>query len=166
MSGAAHQNWQSLGAHGLQGTYTASGGTGFVVGRSELDSLRIGEGRTPEASYPDGYLGTIRSRRDDRLLDSLKARETQRPYQRGVHKGERIDPADYLWPRGLDPERGIRNQRKGMRTTPAMELVPTTTLVNDGKAMNQEPAYSQVDQLGQIDPVRAAQLRSLKPPWS
>ena len=166
MTNTPHQNWQSLGAHGLQGTYTTSGGTGFVVGRSELDSMRLGEGRIPSAEYPDGYLGTIRSRRDDRLLDSVKARETQKAYQRGVHKGERIDPADYLWPRGLDPERGLRNQMRGMRTTPAMNLVPAPKLVNDGKAMNQEPAYSQVDQLGQIDPVRAAQLASLRPTWS
>lgn len=158
---APHQNWQALGAHGLQGTYTASGGTGFLVGRSELDSLRIGEGRVPAAEYPNGYLGTIRSRRDDRILDSLKARETQRPYQRGVHKGERIDPADYLWPSGLDPERGIRNQLRGVKTAPAAELAPLTHIVNDGKTGPQ--AIS--DQYGEINPVRASQLNSLRPSW-
>lgn len=158
-----HQNVQALGAHGLVGTYTASGGTGFVVGRSELDSIRIGEGRTPSSEYPDGYLGNIRSRRDDRLLDSLKARENQKPYQRGVHKGERIDPADYLWPSGLDPERGIRNQMRGVRTVPAMELQPRPHLVNDAKAGPIE--YNQADQYGEINPVRASQLASLMPPW-
>lgn len=130
-----------------------------------MDSLRIGEGRVPSAEWPDGYLGTTRSRRDDRLLDSIKARETQKPYQRGVHRGERLDPADYLWPRGLDPQRGIRNQLRGVRTAPAMDLVPRPHLVNDGKAMQQAPAYSQADQLGEIDPARAAQLASLRPPW-
>lgn len=162
---AAHQNWQSLGAGGLQGTYTASGGTGSVVGRDSLDNLRIGQGRTPSAEYPDGYLGTIRSRQDDRLLDSIKNRENQRSYQRGVHRGERVDPAEYFWPRGLDPERGLRNQFRGARTTPAMALAPAPHLVNDGKAMQQSPAYSQVDQLAEIDPVRASQLSSLRPTW-
>lgn len=163
--GAAHQNWQYLGGGGLQGTYTAQGGTGFVIGRSELDTARMGQGRVPSAEYPDGYLGTIRSRRDDRLLDSVKNRENQKAYQRGVHKGERIDPADYLWPRGLDPQRGLRNQLRGARTVPAMELTPAPHLVNDGKAAQQEPAYSQADQLGEINPVMAAQLSSLRPTW-
>ena len=158
-----HQNVQALGAHGLQGTYTATGGTGFVVGRDPLDSRRIGEGRVPSAEYPDGYLGTIRSRRDDRLLDSVKGRENQKAYQRGVHKGERIDPADYLWPSGLDPERGLRNQRRGVRTAPAMGLTPRPHLVNDGKSGPLE--YNQADQYGEINPVRAAQLQSLRPPW-
>lgn len=159
-----HQNWSSLGAHGLQGTYTASGGTGFVVGRSELDSLRLGEGRVPSAEYPDGYLGTIRSRRDDRMLDSIKGRENQRAYQRGVHKGERVDPADYYWPSGLDPQRGIRNQARGVKTTPAMQLTPAPHLVNDGKA-TQAPEYSQATDMGEINPVRAHQLASLMPTW-
>jgi len=154
-----HQNWQALGAHGLQGTYTASGGTGFVVGRSELDSLRIGEGRIPSAEYPDGYLGTIRSRRDDRLLDSIKNRENQRSYQRGVHVGERIDQSSYLWPSQLQPDRGLRNQLRGVRTTPMMGLVAPPHLQNDGKANTQATIP------GEINPVRSSQLSSLRPTW-
>jgi hypothetical protein len=94
----SHQNWQYLGASGYVGAYTTTGGGGTpVVPRGDLDFLRLGVGRTPSAEYPDGYLGTMRSRRDDRgmptdtLLDSLKSRQNQRGYQRGVHKGEVLD---------------------------------------------------------------------------
>jgi hypothetical protein len=159
---SAHQNWQSLGASGLYGGNTAYGPTGSAgvpVTHSQLDALRIGQGRTPEAEYPDGYLGTIRSRRDDRLLDSLKNRVNQRAYQRGVHKGERIDQSDYFYPKGLDPQRGIRNQARGKKTGPLLELAPAPHLVNDGKAniVANEPA--------QLDPKRTSQLSSLRPAW-
>lgn len=156
------QNTQSLGAGGLYGTYTVNGGGGGtteVVTRSSLDAARIGTGRTPGAEWPDGYLGTIRSRRDDRLLDSLKNRQNQRSYTRGVHKGERIDPADYYYPKGLDPQRGLRAQRAGRRQAPLMELAAPPKLVNDGKA---DPPQTIP---GQIDPVRSAQFRHLKPRW-
>ncbi len=61
-----HQNTQNLGGGGLAGTYTNYGGGGVPVARSDMDFLRMGVGRAPQAEYPDGYLGTIRSRRDDR----------------------------------------------------------------------------------------------------
>ena len=67
-------------------------------GRDYLDDLRMNWRRTPNAEYPDGYLGTIPSRRGDRLMDGLKARMNNRPYTRGIHKGERIDAQDYFWP--------------------------------------------------------------------
>jgi hypothetical protein len=82
-----------------------------------MDFARMGVGRAPQAEYPDGYLGTIRSRRDDKgkpyamsdtVLDSLKNRQNQRAYQRGVHKGERIDPASYMWPENLEPDRRLK----------------------------------------------------------
>ena len=145
-----HQNVQNLGASGLYGTYTNYGGGGVPVARSELDYLRMGVGREPSAEYPDGYLGTIRSRRDDRgqangtsdrVLDKMKQRVGQRSYQRGVHRGERIDPSDYYYPSGLDRERGIKRQmsaaRRGNpvpRNAPVSTLAPAPHLVNDGKA--------------------------------
>lgn len=128
--------------------------------RSELDAYRMGIGRTPQAEYPDGYLGTIRSRRDDKLLDSMKARVTQRSYQRGVHKGERIDQSDYYYPPELDPMRGIRNQAKGIKTTFLEQLTPPPLLVNDGKAS--VPA----NEPGRIDMKRRSQLTRLMPSWS
>lgn len=156
-----HQNWQSLGAGGLYGaiSYGNGGGTSGGVARDGLDASRLGAGRIPSAEYPDGYLGTINNRRADRLLDSLKSRQNQRSYQRGVHKGERIDPGDYLWPNALQPDRGIRNEANGMKTGPMMELAPRPHLVNDGKA------NTTANTPAEINPVRGAQLRKLMPVW-
>lgn len=151
---SSHQNWQYLGASGYIGAYTTTGGGGTpVVPRSDMDYLRLGVGRAPQAEYPDGYLGSIRSRRDDKgkpyavsdtVLDSLKARQTQRGYQRGVHKGERIDPGEYMWPEGLQPDRRVKVKAKlvdnegGLimnvrRNAPKLALAPAPHLVNDGK---------------------------------
>ena len=153
---SSHQNWQYLGASGYIGAYTTTGGGGTpVVPRSGMDFARMGVGRAPQAEYPDGYLGTIRTRRDDKgkpyslgdtVLDSLKNRQNQRAYQRGVHKGERIDAAQYMWPENLEPDRSLnpKNYRleviegavvySRMRTAPEVELAPAPHLVNDGKA--------------------------------
>jgi hypothetical protein len=174
-----HQNVQNLGASGLYGTNTVYGGGGMPVARSELDFLRIGVGRVPSAEYPDGYLGTIRSRRDDRgrpssvsdtVLNSMKQRLGQRGYQRGVHRGERIDPSDYYYPSQLDPERGIKRQMKATyegnvflvrRHVENQKLVPAPHLPNDGKAgpnVRSDSPYS-------IDQKRVSQLANMRPAW-
>lgn len=127
---------------------------------SELDGKRMGIGRTPQAEYPDGYLGTIRSRRDDRLLDSAKARVNQKSYQRGVHKGERVDRSDYYWLDEWNPETGLANQKRGLRTVFAEQLTPPPLLVNDGRAS--VPA----NEPGRIDLKRKQQLQRLMPSWS
>lgn len=159
---SAHQNWQSLGAGGMYGGATAygAGGTGSApVAHGSLDALRMGIGRTPAAEYPDGYLGTIRSRRDDRTLDSLRNRQNQRAYQRGVHKGERIDPSGYFYPPDLGPQRGLAAQAKGRKQAPLTHLVPAPHLVNDGKVdmPNNIP--------GEVNQRRASQLSKLAPVW-
>ena len=171
-----HQNVQNLGASGLYGTYTNYGGGGVPVARSELDYLRMGVGREPSAEYPNGYLGTIRSRRDDRglangtsdrVLDKMKQRVGQRSYQRGVHRGERIDPSDYYYPSGLDRDRGIKRQmaaaRRGdlvPRNAPVSKLAPAPHLVNDGKANTKHNAPYEVNQR------RVDQISRLKPGWN
>ena len=124
-------------------------------------------------SIPDGYLGTIRSRRDDRLLDSIKTRVNQKAYQRGVHKGERIEPSMYFWPEGVDPMMGIKRQMmaavdtsdgavvyRTARWSPQTTLAPAPHLVNDGKAntVANEPA--------EINARRAAMLAYLRPAWA
>jgi hypothetical protein len=157
---AAHQNYQWLGAGGLYGGNIVGHGTALPQALSELDAARMGIARTPSAEYPDGYLGTIRSRRDDKVLDATKSRVNQRSYQRGVHKGERIDQSDYFWPNQLQPNRGILNEKRGLRTTFVEQLTPPPLLVNDGKAS--VPA----NEPGRIDLKRKQQLQRLMPSWS
>lgn len=174
---SSHQNWQYLGASGYIGAYTTTGGGGTpIVPRSSMDFLRLGVGRTPSAEYPDGYLGTIRSRRDDRgngtdtVLDSLKARQNQRGYQRGVHKGERIDPGEYMWPSSLKPDRRLKigvelvendgaQTMNVRRNAPKQALAPRPHLVNDGKAniSSNVPA--------EFNPRVAQQFVHLQPRW-
>lgn len=171
---SAHQNVQYLGASGYIGAYTTTGGGGStVVPRSNLDYLRLGIGRTPEAEYPDGYLGNIRSRRDDRgmptdtVLNSLKNRQNQRAYQRGVHRGERIDPAQYFWPSELAPDARLNArvqlvENEGAvtmnmrRHTLRQDLAPAPSLVNDGKANIRADVPAEVSH----------QFDHLRPQWS
>lgn len=176
---STHQNVQNLGAGGMYGTNTNYGGGGTPVARSELDFLRLGVGREPSAEYPDGYLGTIRSRRDDRgrpsstsdkVLDSLKVRVGQKSYQRGVHRGERTDPSNYYYPEALKPERGILRQMKAsyngttylaQRYVEDAKLVPPPHLPNDGKA----GPNVRSDSPGQINQKRVSQLSNMRPSW-
>jgi hypothetical protein len=150
-----------MGAPGNANTAGGGGGLGPYF-RDALDARRSMYNRTPEAMYPDGYLGTINSRRGDRLLDNLKNRQNQRSYQRGVHKGERIDPSDYFFPRQFDPENGIRRQAKA---------VPVDTMVLSPRYAPRSdlvPMYSPRQQsLWGADPGigRTTQLRKLAPPW-
>lgn len=170
-------NWQYLGGNGYSGTFTTTGGGGTpITPHSDLDYQRMGQGRTPEAEYPDGYLGTIRSRRDDRgrptdtVLDSLKSRQNQRAYQRGVHKGERIDPGQYVWPKELAPNRRLKVKAQPIvndggvnlmvdKESPAMSLTENTHLVNDGKANTSSNIP------GEINYYRSSSLQHLRPHW-
>ena len=166
------QNWQSLGGGGLYG-YNNQGGAGTPVARDSLDATRIGVGRIPSAEYPDGYLGTIRSRRDDRLLDSIKSRVGQKQYQRGVHKGERVEPSMYFWPMEMSNMSGINRQMKAayvnvngvnvyqtMRNAPDVTLTPPPHLVNDGKA------NTSANEPGQINERRKSMMASMRPAWN
>ena len=158
--------WQYLppynqGAPGNANTAGGGGGLGPFF-RDALDARRSAFNRTPEAMYPDGYLGTINTRRGDRLLDSLKQRANQRSYVRGVHKGERIDPADYMYPPSLQPTRGIERQMEGVlvdtmvlseRNAPRQDLVPQWS-PRQQSLMGADPGIG-----------RTTQLRKLAPPW-
>lgn len=166
------QNWQNIGLDGVQG-YNNLSGYGGPVARGDLDAIRIGTGRVPQAEYPDGYLGTIRSRRDDRLLDSIKSRVNQKSYQRGVHKGERVEPSAYYWTPDFNDQSGVKRQMKATqvtdngvtvwqmpRFTQDVRMVPAPHLVNDGKSnlISDSP--------GTINVRRANQLNYLKPKWT
>ena len=161
----------------MYGTNTNYGGGGVPVARSEMDFLRLGVGRAPQAEYPDGYLGTIRSRRDDRgrpsstsdtVLNSLKVRVGQRSYERGVHRGERIDQSDYYYPAGLENTRGIARQMKASkdgnvyrskRNVENAMAAPAPHLPNDGKA-NMRSTSPQA-----LDKRRVDQMARMRPVW-
>jgi hypothetical protein len=174
---ATHQNVQNLGASGLYGTNTTYGGGGVPIARSELDFARMGVGRQPQAEYPDGYLGTIRSRRDDRgrpssvsdkVLDGLKVRIGQRSYQRGVHRGERIDASDYYYPAGLENTRGIARQMRAVKDGNVYRVergvenamaAPAPHLPNDGKANMRSTSPMALDKR------RVDQMARMRPAW-
>ena len=130
--------------------------------RDQLDYLRSGWRRTPEAQYPDGYLGTIRSRRDDRLLDGLKQRQQQGPKVRGIHKGDQMDARDYYWQPEFGPESGLINQSMAMETLDGYmhQRYVSPGLVNDPMA----PEF--------MSPRKASILarqgggQGMTPPWS
>jgi hypothetical protein len=174
---ATHQNVQNLGAAGMYGTNTTYGGGGVPIARSELDFMRMGVGRQPSAEYPDGYLGTIRSRRDDRgrpssvsdkVLDGLKVRIGQRSYQRGVHRGERIDASDYYYPAGLENTRGIARQMRAVKDGNVYRVergvenamaAPAPHLPNDGKANMRSTAPQALNKQ------RVDQMARMRPAW-
>lgn len=170
MTARGTSNWQSLGADGLGMGTPLGQGPQMPIARSELEATRMGVGRTPQAEYPDGYLGTISNpRREDRLLDSMKTRVNQRSYQRGVHKGERIDQADYFYPESFNPQMGLYRQARAARIkgspmptekfTPVAQMEQPPMLVNDGKAN----LVSDIPM--QVDADRQSRLSRLMPAW-
>lgn len=140
--------------------------------RDPVDAARTQMGqRVPSAEYPDGYLGTINSRRDDRLLNRLKKDLNQRAYQRGVHKGERIDPGDYYWPDEFGPDSGLARQgmamtddSTGVRVYRVARPVPTGT-VSDRLTVLGERLPRGAEGL-ELDPRAVANLDRLRPVWS
>ena len=116
---ATFNQWQSRDYPGSDAPFRAAETFGPAPrGHDYLDNLRMYWRRTPEATYPDGYLGTVPSRRGDRLLDGLKQRTQNRPYTRGVHKGERVDNRDYFWPDEFNLWTGLEYQQAGIRFFP------------------------------------------------
>lgn len=132
--------------------------------RSAKDQRLAAFGASPDTQYPDGYLGTMSSnRRSDKIQNAI-ARQNQRSYSRGVHKGERINAGDYIWPVEFNPATGILLQSKGMKFAPAM--VQPTHLTNDGKAGPRGiPSGLSRPTQGVINVQRRAMLKSLAPTW-
>lgn len=143
------------------GAYPSQASGSFMdpVFRDQMDARRSMWRRTPDAEYPDGYLGTIVGRRQDRLLKAIGKQMNRRVYDRGVHKGERIDQSDYFWPGDQHPMRGLVAQAEGRRQAP-IQTVPERMLVNDGKSLPYDNAA-----LVLLDPNRRDQLKRLSPRW-
>ncbi len=110
------------------GATTGGGGftqktAGAVQYRSPLDAERAAKGSMPHAEYPDGYLGTIIDRQQDKLLSAVQERLTERSYQRGVHKGEKIARTDYLWDTSvIDPMGRIKAQARARKIGNTMQV--------------------------------------------
>lgn len=121
-------------------------------------------GASPDVQYPDGYLGTMSSnRRQDKLTEAV-ARTNTRSYSRGVHKGERINAGDYIWPEEFNLYTGLMLESKGQKfAPPGAEPV---RLTNDGKTGPRGiPRGLERPDQEIIDMQRRSMLKSLVPPW-
>lgn len=133
------------------------------VFRNAKDARLASFGASPDTQHPDGYLGTIVNRRQDKLQGAL-ARQNQRSYSRGVHKGERVNPGDYIWPDEFNPQTSLVLQSKGKKfAPPGAEPV---RLTNDGKAGPRAvPQGLSREQYEIIDAQRRSTLKTLVPSW-
>lgn len=146
-----------------------SGDTAPLLGpaptfRGAKDRQLAAFGASPDTSYPDGYLGTMSSnRRQDKILNAV-ARQNHRNYSRGVHKGERINPGDYVWPKEFNLQTGLLLESKGKKfAPPGAEPV---RLTNDGKTGPRGiPTGLQRPQKEIVDKQRQSMLKTLAPPW-
>lgn len=127
-------NWSYNSPVGQQGSATVGGGGGLPLAgfRSILDArIAMATGKTPEAQYPDGYLGSVIDRRGDKLLQTV--RNNARSYTRGVHKGSRIAPTDYFWPDDFNPMTVMEYRAQGKKWTQPGN--PLERLTHNGKTM-------------------------------
>lgn len=163
------------------GTTVGGGGSaGVVQYRDPLDAAR--SMATQDSAYPDGYLGTITDRHQDKLLAKVQQRLNDRSYQRGVHVGSRVGRDQYFWPADLNMESGLERQAQAVMVGNVIEtprFAPTGTvqerLAHMGKAVsvpetrdvaravNVNPGLSQVVVQ---DPARREQLARMLPRYA
>lgn len=166
--------------YGGGGTYTAAN----IIGRSPLDQQRMSRGSVPHAEYPDGYLGTITDRHQDKLLSAVQDKLNDRSYQRGDHVGSRVAPTDYYWPAGFSPDSRLRaesryTQEGYVQVIPryAPRGNPVERLAHLGKTAGLTPPEQQqvYKQFGvsmaknpvvNQDPTRAARLSKMLPSYA
>jgi len=189
MSGS---NWwvDSGGFNNLPGNAVTGGGgsTDVVTPRDPLDAARMAQGLAPGASYPDGYLGTITDRQQDKLFGAVQARLTERSYQRGVHVGERLGRDQYYWTADCNPDAGIQRQMAqtqlveddgavlfaSPRHVPTGNPVELLTAMGNSATMPPEQQMQVARQFGvdpaknplpmtMTDPTRAAEMRQWLP---
>lgn len=155
-------NWQSPSSSPESGMVQGTGPT--PVFRSAKDQRISAFGVGPDTQYPDGYLGTMSSNRRQDKLTNAAVRANQRAYSRGVHKGERINAGDYIWPKEFNLLTGIMLESKGKKfAPPGAEPV---RLTNDGKAGPRGiPRGLERPDKQIIDMQRRSMLKSLAPMW-
>lgn len=142
--------------------------------RNPKDRLLSRWGQSPDTQHPDGYLGTQggNTRRSDKLLDAVH-RQNHRSYSRGVHKGERVNPGDYVWPDEMNLETGLQLQSMAVQIG-NQQVAPKFSppgaapvhLTNDGKAGPRGvPRGIDRVEMEPIDPQRRSLLKNLTPNW-
>ena len=106
-------------------------------------------------------------------MDGLKARTNNRPYTRGVHKGERIDARDYAWAPEFNLFTGLEMQAKGVKFAPPGlgEFLPDERYPTDRKVGPRSvPVGNRYANGGgpapARNPDRVPVLRSQAPPWA
>lgn len=154
-------DWQGTGVHDTQSQALLGPTPAF---RDLKDRRLAAWGSSPDVQHPDGYLGTqgATTRRQDKLLDSVH-RQNHRSYSRGVHKGERINPGDYLWPEEFNLNTGLERQMAGDKRYAPVGAEPVR-LTNDGKAGPRgTPSTLERPQQEIIDYQRQSMLKSLLP---
>jgi len=134
------------------------------VFRNAKDQMLSGYRSIQDTQYPDGYLGTMSSnRRQDKILGSL-SRMNARQYSRGVHKGEKINSGDYLWPEEFNKYTALQFQMVGKKFAPVG--AEPVRLTNDGKVGPRGiPRNADREEPQEISEERRAKLRSLRPAW-
>jgi hypothetical protein len=159
--GTTFTSWSSPSEPPGVGTQASLGPS--PVWRSSKDELLSGHRSQPDTLYPDGYLGTMSSnRRQDKVLGTL-SRMNARQYSRGVHKGERVNPGDYLWPDEFNNMTGIMLESQGKKfSPPGAEPV---RLTNDGKVGPRGIPSPDVAQVQEMNPERRTYFKNLKPAW-
>jgi hypothetical protein len=148
------------------------------VFHDELDALRSMWRRTPEADYPDGYIGTVDSKRRARLRNNEPQNmrhDGNQPFRRGVHKGERLDAQSYFWPPEFQPFSALEYEAAGMKY-----VIPGVLSDAGMMQLDLDPAQPQFNRVaargvpgrvgtavwGNEEPNRSADLRRLAPQWS
>jgi len=132
--------------------------------RNPKDARLAAWGSSPDTQYPDGYLGTLSAnRRQDKVTNAIQ-RNNARPYTRGVHKGERINPGDYVWPDEFNPMTGLLLQSQGKKFAPTGAV--NAHLTNGGKAGPKGvPGSLNRPKQEVINLQRQSMLKSLAPSW-
>lgn len=162
-----------------------SGTAGVVQYRNSLDARRSATGQLPQAEYPDGFLGTIVDRHEDKLMRAVQEKLTERSYQRGVHKGAKIDHSDYFWDgKVIDPMLRIRAEARAKQegyTMNVKRFKPTGNPVERLAHMGKTAGLSTPEQMGLAkqfgvsvaknpvvisDPDRKARLQKMIPSYA
>ncbi len=173
------------------GTTVGGGGYGAEAGayRNAMDQQRSAQG--PTAQYPDGYLGTITDRREDRMYGALQKKLTSKSYQRGVHKGERLGQDSYYWNDEMSPDQGLERQMattnlvddegglvmQTQRFAPSGNPVERLTALGNAAGLSSHELDRMAKQYGvdpaknpmpmmQTNPSRAARMANMMPRWS